>query len=106
MRNYEIRKIRPGSVFMFNFVVGVAFGLLLSIMLLIIGANLQRIGLELGSINAAEGSLVAGTAFVGVILASLAYGLMVGVVGAVGAFIYNGFAAAVGGIVIRLNEKD
>lgn len=106
MKSYEIRKIGPGSVFKFYFVVGAASGLLLSIIFLIIGANLQRIGLELGSINAAEGSLVAGTAFVGVILASLAYGLMVGVVGAVGALIYNGFAAVVGGIVIKLNEKD
>jgi hypothetical protein len=106
MKNYEIKIIEPGSVFKFHFVVGVVFGLLLSIILLIIGANLQSIGLELGSIDAGEDPLGTGAAFFGVILASLAYGLMVGVVGAVGAFVYNCFAAAVGGIIIKLNDKD
>lgn len=106
MKSYELRKIGPGSVFRFYFALGVALGLLLSIVLLIIGANLQRIGLELGSFDAGEGPLGAGAAFIGVILASLAYGLTAGVIGAVGAFIYNGFAAAAGGIIIKLKEKD
>lgn len=106
MRSYEIKKIKPGSVFKFYFIVGVALGLLISFVFLFIGANLQRIGLELGSIDAGEGPLGVGAAFIGVTLASLAYGLMVGAVGAIGAFIYNGFAAAVGGIIIKLNDKD
>jgi hypothetical protein len=106
MKSFEIRKIGPGSVFKFFFVVGVAFGLLLSIIFIITGANLHRIGLELGSVDAGDGPLSIGAAFIGVILASLAYGLMTGVISAIGAFIYNGFAAAIGGIIIKLNDKD
>ncbi|NLW48616.1 MAG: hypothetical protein GXY86_14975 [Firmicutes bacterium] len=106
MKSFEIRKIEPGSAFKFYFVVGVTFGLLISIILITIGVNLNRIGLELGTIETGEGPLGAGAAFIGVILASLVYGLMLGVIGAVGALVYNGFAAAVGGIVVKLNDKD
>ncbi len=106
MKSYEIKKIGPGSVFKFYFIVGVVFGLLISIILLITGASLKNIGLELGVFNANGGSLQAGAAILGVILASLSYGLMSGVIGAVGALIYNGFAAAIGGIVVKLNDRD
>jgi hypothetical protein len=106
MKSFEIRKIGPGSAFKFYFVVGVTFGLLISIIFVITGSNLHRIGLELGSVDAGDGPLGTGAAFIGIILASLAYGLITGAIGAIGAFIYNGFAAFVGGIVIKLNDKD
>lgn len=106
MKSYELKKIGPGSVFKFYFVVGVAFGLLMSIILLIAGANLQNIGLKLGTIGAGDGPLGVGASVLGVLLTSLAYGLMVGVISAIGAFIYNLFAAAIGGIVVKLNDKE
>ncbi len=105
MKSYEIKKIGPGSVFKFYFILGIVFGLLTSIILLITGATLKNIGLELGTFGA-SGPLQAGTAIIGVILASLAYGLMAGVLSAIGALIYNLFAAAIGGIVIKLNDKE
>lgn len=106
MKSYEIKKIGPGSVFKFYFVVGVAIGLLTSIVLLITGATLENIGLELGAFSAGGGPLQVGTAIIGVILASLAYGLMAGIISAVGALIYNVFAAGIGGIVIKLSDKE
>lgn len=106
MKSYEIRKIGPGSVFKFHFIVGVVFGLLFSIILLITGASLKNIGLELGALSGNGGTLQAGAAILGVILASLAYGLMAGVISTVGALIYNLFASAIGGIVVKLNDKE
>lgn len=106
MKSYEIKKIGPGSVFKFYFIVGVVLGLLTSIILLITSASLKTIGLELGAFGQGGGPLQAGAAIVGVILASLAYGLIAGIFSAAGAFIYNGFAAAIGGIVIKLNDKE
>lgn len=106
MKSYEIKKIGPGSVFKFHFIVGVVFGLLTSIVLLITGASLKTIGLELGAISPGGGTLQAGAAIIGVILASLAYGLMAGIISMVGALIYNGFAAAIGGIVVKLNDRE
>lgn len=106
MKSYEIKKIGPGSVFKFYFIVGIAFGLLTSIILLIMGATLQNIGLDLGTFSTEGGPLQIGAAIIGVILASLAYGLMAGVFSVIGAFIYNIFAAAVGGIVIKLNDRE
>ncbi len=106
MKSFEIKKISPGSVFKFYFVVGVAFGLLMSIILLITGATLQNIGLELGTFNMDGGPLQIGATIVGVILASLAYGLIAGIISSIGALIYNMFAAAIGGVVIKLSEKE
>ncbi len=106
MKSYEIKKIGPGSVFKFYFIVGVVFGLLASIIMLIVGTTLKTVGLEWGAFSPGGGPLQVGAAIIGVILASLAYGLITGVLGAAGAFIYNGFAAAVGGIVIKLNDKE
>ena len=106
MKSYEIKKIGPGSVFKFNFMLGTVFGLLISIILLITGATLKFIGLESGAFSPGGGPIQAGAAVIGVILASLAYGLLTGVTGAVGAFIYNWFAAVIGGIVIKLSDRD
>ena len=105
MRSYEIKKIGPGSVFKFFFIVGVVFSLLTVIILLIVGSSLKKMGLE-GVFCAGCGLLQMGAAVVGVIMASLAYGLVAGLIGAVGALIYNGFAAVVGGVVIKLGDKD
>lgn len=106
MKSYEIRKVGPGSVFKFYFFVGVVLGLLTSIILLITRASLKTIGLEFGAFGQGGGPLQVGAAIVGVILASLAYGLITGIISMVGAFIYNGLAAAVGGIVVKLNDRD
>ena len=104
MKSYEIKKIEPGSVFKLYFLLGVVFGLLASIILVIAGATLKNIGLELGTFGA-SGPLQAGTAIIGVVLASLAYGLMAGVISTIGAIIYNVFAAAIGGIVVKLDDR-
>lgn len=105
MRSYEIKKIGPGSVFKFFFIAGAFFCWLTGIILLITGSSLKNMGLE-GALSADRGLLQAGTSAIGVLLASLGYGLLAGLVSAVGALIYNGFAAVVGGIVIKLGDKD
>jgi len=104
MRSLEVKRIGAGSCFRFGFVVGILGGLLTSIVLLLTGASLRSIGIEIGTIAPASGTLHVGAAIAGVIIACLAYGLMGGAVGALGAFIYNLFAAMVGGIEIKVSD--
>lgn len=106
IKSYEIKRIGVGSVFKFYFLLGIVFWLLGCIILLITGTSLRTLGLELGAFDADGGFLQTGAAILGVLLASLAYGLMAGIIGAIGAVIYNGFAAVVGGIVVKLNDRD
>jgi len=47
-----------------------------------------------------------GAAILGVVLVGLAYGLLTGVFSMIGAWIYNLFAAVVGGIVIKVKDQD
>lgn len=107
MKSYEIRKIGAGSVFKFYFVVGVVFGLLISLIFILTGASLQSMGIHLGNLAFSNGgAFQIGAAFLGVIIGSLAYGLVAGLTAAIGAFIYNIFAAAIGGITVKLNDKE
>ena len=48
MKSYEIKRIGASSVFKFYFVVGVVVGLITCIVILITGASLSQIGIELG----------------------------------------------------------
>lgn len=105
MKSYEIKKFNLGSVFKFYFLTGVVFGVAITIILLITGITLKNIGLELGTFRGGS-PLQAGAAVLGVVLAGLAYGLLAGVFSMIGAWIYNLFAAAVGGIVIKVKDQD
>ncbi|MGE5598177.1 MAG: hypothetical protein ACM3XS_02205 [Bacteroidota bacterium] len=103
MKAYRVRKIGAGSVFKFNLCAGFVIALVTSAVLLVIGYSLQDLGLELGTF---EGVLGAGAGVVGAILVSVVYGLAAGAAGAVAAFVYNVFAAAMGGIAIKLDDPE
>ena len=107
MKSYEIKKIGVGSVFKFYFVIGIAIGVIFSLLLLLTGASLKNIGIEIGAISLGNsGPLQIGAALAGVIIGSLAYGIIIGLAGAVGAFLYNVFAKITGGIVIKLGDGE
>jgi hypothetical protein len=107
MKNYEIKRIAPGSVFKLYFLLGSIIGLIISLVLVLVGASLNSIGFQLGIVNLQNvGPLQIGAIILGVILGSLAYGLLLGIVAVIAAVIYNAFATLAGGIVIRLNEKE
>jgi len=106
MKNVEIRKIRVGSVFKLCFVIGAVLGLLLGILILATGACIQNIGLLLGTVHFETGGVMQiGASILGLLIGSLAYGLVNGIAGIIGAFIYNIFTAIVGGVVIKIEDK-
>jgi hypothetical protein len=107
MKNYEIKRIGPGSVFKLYFVLGSVIGLIISLVLVLLGASLSSIGFQLGTASIPNMGLLHILALIlGIILGSLVYGLLLGIFAAIGALIYNAFAALVGGVVIRLNDKE
>ncbi|HPT88633.1 MAG TPA: DUF3566 domain-containing protein [Bacillota bacterium] len=107
MKSFEVKQIGLGSVFKFHFVVGVVVGLIASILLLLTGASLKNLGIEVGTVVLGkQGPLQVGAALTGIVLGSLAYGLMMGLFGAIGALLYNVFARITGGIVVRLGDRD
>ncbi len=107
MKNYEIRKIGPGSIFKLYFTIGTVIGFIVSLILLLAGATLNSIGMQLGTADLMSGGALQVAAIIlGIIIGSLVYGLLTGIMGIVGAMIYNVFAALVGGIVINLTEKE
>lgn len=107
MKSYEVRKVSAGSVFKLYFVIGAVLGLIFCIVLLIAGNFLSYVGSQLGMTNLTSGGpLQVGAAVVGVVVGSTSYGLASGLVGAIGAFIYNIFAAAFGGIVVKLVDYE
>ncbi|MGE5529322.1 MAG: hypothetical protein ACM3X6_09300 [Patescibacteria group bacterium] len=99
MKAYEVKRIGAGSVFRFNLCVGFVVGLIAGALLLVMGYSLQDIGIELGTLKGVVGI---GAGVVGALLASVLQGILAGVAGAVLAFLYNIFAAAVGGIKVKL----
>jgi hypothetical protein len=104
MRNMEIKKIQIGSIFKLCFVGGAVLGLILGILVLITGSLAQNLGLPLGYSFETGSALQVGASILGVLIGSLAYGLVNGIFGIIGAFIYNIFAAIVGGIVLKVEE--
>jgi hypothetical protein len=107
MKNYEIKSIGPASVFKLYFVLGLIIGLILSLVLVLAGVSLNSIGLQLGTTSLHNiGLLQIGAVILGIILGSLAYGLLLGIVAWIGAVIYNAFAALVGGITVKISERD
>ncbi len=106
-RFLEIKKIGIGSVFKLSFIVGAAIGLIIGVVFLITGSLVQDIGLQLGTIQFdTEGPLQIGASVLGILIGSLAYGLINSLLGIIGAFIYNAFAAIVGGLVIKIEDVD
>ncbi|TCL70729.1 transmembrane protein DUF3566 [Hydrogenispora ethanolica] len=104
MKSLEIKRIGGGSCFRFGFAVGIVVGLVTCIVLLVARISLREIGIELGTVAPTSGALQVGAAVAGVIIASLAAGLITGAGGAILAFIYNVFAATVGGIQLKVDE--
>lgn len=104
MKNLEVKRIGGGSCFRLGFAVGLIGGLLTCIVMLSIGVSLHSIGIDLGTVAPASGPLHVGAVIAGVVVASLAAGLIIGLGGAILAFLYNVFAAAVGGVVLRVND--
>lgn len=106
MRRVELKKIGAGSAFQLCFTIGTVAGFVICLVFLITGSLLQNIGMELGTSLRSGGPLTIGAAVAGVLVGSLTYGLACGIVAAGGAFIYNLFAAAVGGIRIHIEMND
>ncbi|HEX2952512.1 MAG TPA: hypothetical protein VHR47_00840 [Bacillota bacterium] len=103
MKKYEIKSIGAGSVFRFYFVIGIVIGVIGSIVLLATGASPKDFGLDFGFVNRI-GSV--GLAIVTAVVGSIVDGLLCGLGGTILAVIYNIFAAGVGGITIRLVDKE
>ena len=101
VKAFQIRRLGVGSIFRFYLCAGFVVGLIACIVLLILGYSLKNLGLELGTL---KGALGVSAGIVGAILASVVCGLAAGASGAVVAFLYNLFASAVGGIVVKLED--
>lgn len=101
MKTYEIKRIAAGSVFKFTLSMGFVIGLIAGIVLLVMGYSLRDIGIELGTL---KGALGVGAGILGAILASAFAGLTAGAAGSILVFLYNLFAAAVGGIRVKLED--
>lgn len=107
MKNMEIKSISAGSVFKFEFILGLVIGLITSIVLLLSGASLKSLGVNMGSMSmTGDGPIQVGATLVGIILGSLAYGFLIALVGVMGALIYNAFAKITGGIVVKVDDRD
>lgn len=104
MRNIEIKKIQIDSVFKLCFIGGAVLGLILGILVLAMGTLAQNLGLPIDNTFETGGVLQIGASILGVLIGTLAYGLVNGIFGIIGAFIYNIFAAIVGGIVLKVEE--
>jgi lipopolysaccharide export LptBFGC system permease protein LptF len=105
MRNIEIKKIQIGSVFKLCFIGGAVLGLILGILVLVMGSFAQTLGLPLANTHfETGGALQIGASILGVLIGCLAYGVVNSIFGIIGAFIYNLFAAIVGGIVLKVEE--
>lgn len=93
-------------MFRFYFTIGVLIGLILSLVMVFTGPALQDLGVRIGVPGLDTGhTLQIGSAVVGVIVGTLAYGLALGISGALGALVYNAIAALTGGIVIQVKEE-
>jgi hypothetical protein len=107
MKSIEIKKINIGSVFKFCFAIGLVVGLIACILFLLTGSSLKNIGIEIGAVSLGnQGPLQIGATLLGVIIGSLAYGLLMGLGGAIGAFLYNIFASVTGGIVVKIGDGE
>ena len=101
MKVFKVKRISAGSVFRFNFCAGFVIGLIACVVLLVTGYSLKDLGIEL---NTANGVMSVGAGAVGAILASVLGGILAGFGGAIIAFFYNLFAAATGGIAVKLDD--
>lgn len=104
MRSIEIKKIQIGSVFKLCFIGGVVLGLILGILVLVMGTLAPNLGFPIANTFETGGALQIGASILGVLIGTLVYGLVNGIFGIIGAFIYNIFAAIVGGIVLKVEE--
>jgi hypothetical protein len=104
MRNIEIKKIQIGSIFKLCFIGGAVLGIILGILVLVTGSLAENLGLPFANTLGSGGAWQVGASILGVLIGSLGYGLANGIFGIIGAFIYNIFAAIVGGIVLKIEE--
>lgn len=103
MKKYEIRRLGLGSLFKLYLIIGLVIGLIVNVVLLATGYALVDVGRELGTMK----ELVSlGGGVVACILLAIIYGLAAGATAVIGGLIYNIFAAAVGGITVKLAEKE
>jgi hypothetical protein len=103
VKKYEIKSIGAGSVFRFYFALGIVIGVIGSIVLLATGASPKDFGFDFGFMNSMSN---VGIAVISAIAGSVVYGLACGLGAMVTAFIYNIFAAGVGGVTVRLVDKE
>jgi len=103
MKAQRLRQIGLGSIFKFCLCSGFVVALITCAVLLVLGYTVQDLGLELGTF---KGVLKAGAGIVGALLLSVACGIGAGIGGTVLAVLYNLFAAAVGGVKIKLDDSD
>lgn len=102
MKKYEVRSMGIWSLFKFYAIVGFIIATLILFISLTAGNYLAKIGLEL--FNTTQAISLSTNFFQG-LLACLLYGVVSGVIAALGGVIYNVFAAAVGGIIITLKDE-
>lgn len=103
MKKYEVKRLGLGSLFRLYLIIGLVIGLIVNVVLLLTGIALVDVGRELGTMK----ELISlGGGVVACIVLAIVYGLISGVAAVVGGFIYNIFAAAVGGVSVRLVEKE
>lgn len=106
MKRIQVKKVEAGSMFKFYFAIGLIVGLILSLVVVISGSAIKDLGVQIGIPGITNDSpLQVGSAVIGVIIGSLAYGLALGIGGSVGALLYNIIAAITGGIVIQVKEE-
>lgn len=102
MKRYEIKSIGILSLFKFYTVLGFAISLIMLIVVILAGNFFNNLGL---GINSNVFSLNICSNFLGGLLICLIYGIASGAVAVICGLIYNLFAAAIGGVIIKLRDE-
>lgn len=105
MKSYEIKAFSLASAFKFCFICGLVLGLIVSIIVILLGASLEEMGFGF-NFNLFQGGVSFGTAVITVFLGALFYGVVSGVCGFISALLYNIFAKIAGGLVVKLTERE
>lgn len=93
----SIKRIGPGSAFKVGLIIYAVIGL-------VIGVPFALVGMLSGSVVASRAPIPgAGLGFLAIIFFPIGYGLIGGVMAAIGALVYNLAAGWVGGIEIDMN---
>lgn len=103
MKKVEVRRLGLGSVFRLFLVMGLIIGLIVSIAFFLTGHAVSAVGRDLGTMT---NFMSIGNGAIACVATGIAYGLGSGITAVIGALLYNIFAAAVGGVTIRIADKD